>query len=155
MEERPSKKGGTFLTLIMEDYNETVKYNWFEERTFLKYKHFLQPGTFLYMRGRVEKEKYNENYRFVINSVDLLHKLRDRIDKPLELEVNSLDLNQIFVQWLYEILNEHSGNMNFKITVVDDREGLKVELSPRGMRINLDNELITELAKNAIKVSIN
>jgi DNA polymerase III subunit alpha len=155
IEERPAKKGGTFLTLTMEDFNETVKFNWFQEGTFLKYKHLLQPGTFLYLRGRVEKDKFKEAYRFTIGSVDLLNKLRERIDKPLDLELNNVDLTQILVQWLYETLNEHPGSMNFKITVVDDRENIKIDLTPRGMRINLDNELIKELAKNAIKVSIN
>jgi DNA polymerase III subunit alpha len=155
MEERTTKKGGTFLTLTMEDFQDTVKYNWFDERTFMRYKHFLVPGTFLVMRGRIEKERFKEELRFNIQSIDLLSKMRDNFDKTVKLELSASEIDQIMVQWMYDVLGRNQGNVSFVIDIQDELEKLSVRLSPRGMRLNLSNELIKELAKKAVKVSLN
>jgi len=51
-EHRITKRGDAFGSLIIEDYQEAFKLNLFNE-SYLKFKHFMEPGTFVAIKGRI------------------------------------------------------------------------------------------------------
>src|SRR5690606_27726265 len=92
-EHRTTKNGDPFGTIILEDYNDSHKIFLWREN-YLKYKHFLNPGTFVSVKGRIEIPPRRSELEFVIHSIDLLHNLKDSKANAIHLKMSTKSLDQ-------------------------------------------------------------
>ena len=74
-EHRITKNGDPFGTLILEDYTDSAKLFLWREN-YLKFKHFLVPGTFVAIKGRIEKPPRRAELEFNISSIEMLQNLK-------------------------------------------------------------------------------
>ena len=153
-EHRFTKHGDGFGSLTIEDYNDSFRLNLFKEN-YLRYKHFMEPGTFIVIKGRVEIPRHRTNLEFVVNSIELLNDLREKKTKNLQLKLSSKSLDQLMIDKLNNLLNKNEGSCPIQFTIFDTLEGIEVNMPSRSMRVKPSNELFKELAKMDIEFRLN
>jgi DNA polymerase-3 subunit alpha len=153
-EHRFTKHGDGFGTLTVEDYQDAFRLNLFKEN-YLKFKHFMEPGTFITMKGRIEVPRYRQQAEFVVHSIDLLQDLREKRTKSLHLKFSSKEVDHLMIDKLNELFNQNQGSCHLHFTVYDPIEGYEVNLPSRSVKIQPSSALFKELAKLDVDFRLN
>ena len=153
-EHRFTKRGDGFGTLTVEDYQDAFRLNLFNEN-YLKFKHFMEPGTFITMKGRIEVPRHRQQVEFVVHSIDLLQDLREKRTKSLHLKFSSKEVDHLMIDKLNELFNQNQGNCQLHFTVYDLVEGYEVNLPSRSVKIQPSTLLFQELAKLDVTFRLN
>ncbi|GAB5418780.1 MAG: hypothetical protein Crog2KO_28800 [Crocinitomicaceae bacterium] len=143
-EHRFTKKGDPFGTLIVEDYNDSYKLFLWREN-YLKYKHFLNPGTFIAMKGRIEIPPRRSELEFSIHSIDLLQTLRETKANGIQLKVSTKSLDQIMITDLNKLFMENVGDCPVKFVVYDPLDNVEVTMPSKTIKVGLNNEFVKGL----------
>lgn len=145
-EHRITRKGDGFGTLFIEDYYESFRLNLFQEN-YLRFKHFMEPGTFVIVKGRIEKTRWRKELEFVVHGMELLQGLREKKAKNIEIKLPTSTVNKGLIGDLQKILmdNEIKGNCRVRFTVYDPLEKIQVVLPSRSIMVNPSNELLKKL----------
>ncbi len=143
-EHRFTKKGDQFGTLTLEDYNDSYKLFLWREN-YLKYRHFLTPGTFVAIRGRIEMSRYRKEPEFNIHTIELLQKLRENKAKSFHLKINSNALTHVLISDLNKLFIDFPGNCQVHFTVYDPLDNLEVRMPSKSVKVELTNDLFKEL----------
>ncbi len=152
-EHRFTRKGDPFGTITLEDYNDTYKVFLWREN-YLKYKHFLNPGTFVSVKGRIEVPPRRAELEFSIHSIDLLSNLKDQKANSLNLKVSMKSLDQIMITDLTKIFDQNLGTIPVRFTVYDPLDNVEVHLPSKSLKVDLTNELFKELQKFDLDIQI-
>ncbi len=155
-EHRITRKGDGFGTLTIEDYYESFRLNLFQEN-YLRFKHFMEPGTFVIIKGRIEKTRWKKEIEFVVHGMELLQGLREKKAKNIEIKLPSSTVNKALIQELQNILmdNEAKGNCRVRFTVYDPLEKIQVALPSRSIMVNPTNELLKKLEELQVNFALN
>ena len=139
-----------FGTFKLEDYENNFEFILFGE-DYLKYRHLLQKGSFLYLAGRIQPKRFGADadkaLEFKINKIEPLFEIRDKLARYLNI---SIDLNSItndFVETISNVLPNGNGKtiVRFK---VKDPDGTELTLPSNAYnKVSVTNELITQLNK--------
>ncbi|PWL29453.1 MAG: DNA polymerase III subunit alpha [Fluviicola sp. XM-24bin1] len=143
-EHRFTKKGDPFGTLIVEDYNDSYKLFLWREN-YLKYKHFLNPGTFVALKGRIEIPPRRSELEFSVHSIDLLQTLRETKANSIQLKVSTKALDQIMITDLNKLFMENTGNTPVKFIVFDPLDNVEVAMPSKTIKVGLNNEFVNGL----------
>lgn len=143
--ERLTKKGNPFGIFTIEDFNGTQDMTLFGE-DYLKNKHFLVMGNFLYLTGRVE-ERYNSPglWEFRPKAFHLLSEVREELSKEVELNIDANRLNSLVVDELEKIVRTNHGKCQVKVNVFDEDEKIRVDLMAKKYLIDPSNEFFEEI----------
>ena len=143
--ERYTKTGNPFGLFSIEDFKGVLDMAMFGEE-YLKNRHFLNPGNFLYLTGKVE-ERYNQPgvWEFRPRVIQLLNDVRENLSKELEITIDVNDLNEHLLNELEAVIINSPGKCNLKIQLTDIESGIKSELVSKKYMINPDNELFDVL----------
>ena len=142
---RTTKKGNPFGTLTIEDYNGNHTFFMFGD-DYLKFKEFMMQDWYLYVSGRVIKQKWGEEHLvFKISSIELLNDLRSKKSKALEVQIDLKNLDLDMVDQLEIIFQDHKGNCDLRLKIIDRVENVVVDALARKYKINPDNELIHKI----------
>ncbi|MCB0503979.1 MAG: DNA polymerase III subunit alpha [Cyclobacteriaceae bacterium] len=143
--ERTSKRGAPFGLFSIEDYNDTIDVAMFGE-DYMKHRHLLQVGGFVYMIGKVE-ERYNQEgeWEFRPRVIQLLSNIREDLSKEIQVNVDVTLLNEELVNQLEMIAKENPGKCKFVVTLYSAEESMKVELLSKRYMVNPNNHLIEGL----------
>ena len=151
---RTTKTGKPFGTLTMEDYNGNHTFFLFGD-DYMKFKEYLMQDWYLFITGRVEKQKWGEQrLEFKIQSIELLNDLRDKKSKEFEIYFDLYELNNDVVNQLDLLCQEHKGECILKVKVVDKVENVTVDLLSRKYKISPTNEMINSLDKQNISYKV-
>lgn len=144
--ERLTKKGQPFGLFTIEDFKGTIDMALFGE-DYLKNKHFLVMGNFLYLTGRVE-ERYNQPglWEFRPKVFHLLSEIRNELSKEIELQVDAAQLNAVIVDDIERIAREFHGKCLLKLVVYDTTEQIKVDLMAKKYLVDPSNSFFEEIA---------
>ena len=143
-EHRFTKKGDPFGTITLEDYNDSYKIFLWREN-YLKYKHFLSPGTFVAIKGRVEVPPRRSELEFSIHSIDLLQTLKETKANSVHLKVSTKDLDQIMITDLNKLFLENEGECPVHFTIFDPLDGVEVRMPSKTIKIGVSNEIFKKL----------
>lgn len=151
---RTTKTGKPFGTLTLEDYNGNHTFFLFGD-DYIKFKEYLMQDWYLFVTGRVEKQKWGEQrLEFKITAIELLNNLRDKKSKGVEVYFELGDLNYDFVDHLEHICKKHKGECTLNVKVIDKVENSTVDLLSRKYKVNPSNDMIAILDKNNIRYKV-
>lgn len=153
-EHRITKRGDAFGSLVIEDYQDAFKLNLFNE-SYLKFKHFMEPGTFVAIKGRIEVPRFRQYPEFVVHHIELLQELRDKRAKMLKLRFSAKQLDQLVIDQLHELFEANPGACQLHFTVYDPLDGVEVSLPSRSVKVQPSSQLFKELAKLDIQFKLN
>ncbi|MDB4835210.1 DNA polymerase III subunit alpha [Cyclobacteriaceae bacterium] len=143
--ERVTKRGAPFGLFTLEDYDGTLNLAFFGEN-YLKYRHLLAPGTFIFLRGNVE-ERYNSpgEWQFRPNQIELLEEIRDKMCKGITISMDISEIDDSVIHDVKTILNNNIGEQTLNMTITEQKEGVALEMYSKKFKIEASNRLLTEL----------
>ncbi len=147
---RIAKSGKPYGSLFLEDYGEQIELTLFGE-DYLKFKPYLNEGLFLFIRGKVQ-ERYGQkgNWEFKVTQMQLLTDVRDKLTKSMTITCYLSDLNEQLLHQIVGLIDENTKteqqkNCELKIKVIDQEQGIAMEMPSRRCKINPSNELLKSL----------
>jgi len=154
VEHRLTKAGDPFGTFVFEDYTDQFKLNVFKEN-YLKFKHFMVPGTFVCIRGRIDIPRWRNELEFVISSIELLEDLRDKKTKSIQLTILNSDLDKLLIDELNGIFSQNTGNCPVEFTIVDNLDSIEVVMPSRSLKVKPGTQLYKELQRLNVLFKLN
>jgi DNA polymerase-3 subunit alpha len=157
-EHRTTKTNKPFGSFELEDFNDSYKFFMFGE-DYLKMKHFLVPGSFLFLKGKVVPRKWSNNgeLEFKISSMELLTDLREKLTKKVLFELQISDLNDGVLERLESLASKKKNGVTrpMEFRVIDAENKLSIRMPSRSMQIDLSDETIKQLdAMKELKYSL-
>jgi DNA polymerase III subunit alpha len=160
VQHRISKQGKGWALFTIEDYVDSHEFRIFGEE-YLKFRHFLMISNFVYVRAFVKEGWTNRETgkkgdpRVQFNSFQLLHDVMDTYAKKLSIQLNIEDLKEDKITSIKELLHLHKGNNLLNFVIYDTEEQIKLNMSSRKQKIKISQELLDELAEEAIHYKLN
>ena len=143
--ERISKKGRPFGLFSIEDFEDSLDLAMFGEE-YLKYRHLLSLGSFIYIDGQV-LERYNQPGVWELRpfNIQLLSEIRDKLSKGIQIQVDLHQLTDELIDKLESITTSYPGPCQLKLSLGDQQENIEVETLSRKFKVKPENEMIKEL----------
>jgi DNA polymerase-3 subunit alpha len=141
VEHRVSKKGNRFALFHLEDFTGTAELALFGE-DYLKWKHFLEPGELLFVKGTYQP-RYNaeDMFELRISDIKLLREAKDKIAKQLTLEFGISDISSAIVDDMVSVVQNNPGDCEVKFKLTDVAEKYSVDMASTSYKVNLNEEV--------------
>jgi DNA polymerase-3 subunit alpha len=160
VEHRVSRQGKGWASFTIEDYTNNHQFRIFGEE-YLKFRHFLMLNNFVYVRALVREGWINRDTgkkgepRLQFNNFQLLHDVMDAYAKKLSIQLNIKGINEQKINEIQDLLNMHKGKHLLNFVVYDDDESLKIELKSRKQKVQISQELLSELEVQNVFFKLN
>lgn len=142
-----NKQGRPFAIFSLEDYAGTLEIALFGEE-FLKNKHMLQKGMFVYLVGVVAaRYKQSDTWELRPQKISLLSEVRERLSKKLLIKLPLVAINQELTEQVQKMVTSFPGSCSFHIAIEDVQESVAVELVTGSHRISPTNEFLDRLSQ--------
>ena len=141
---RVAKNGNPFGIIKIEDYDSDIELMLFGN-DYLSFRNFMIEGLFVYVRGKVDKKRFNDDLEFKITQMQLLSEVRAKNCNNINMSIDLENLTEKLIDDLLELINKNPGSSNVKITVFDRTENTSVELPSKRLKINPTNDLFKGL----------
>jgi DNA polymerase-3 subunit alpha len=153
VEHRVSKNGKGWASFTLEDYSGSYEFRLFGEE-YLKFRHFLMPNAFLYLKIFCRKH-WNNEIRLTFGNVQLLQDVLEEYAKKITLNLQLSDINENYIQKLNILLQPFKGVKTLNFLVHDFDENLTLNLPSRTYKVHISNKLIEVLNKAQIFFKLN
>ncbi|MBO4955700.1 MAG: DNA polymerase III subunit alpha [Muribaculaceae bacterium] len=139
---RPSKKGGNFGILKVQDYTGATEFMLFGQ-DYINYHNYGVPGTPIYIKGSYSRRFSTSDLRFNINGIRLLSDIQGGVVSDLTVVITPDTLNPAATSMIAEHLAQKSDDANgtLRFRVVDPATSRSVLLTTR-RPCKLDRELV-------------
>ncbi len=153
-ESRPSKRGGNYGRLTIEDYTGTTELMLFD-KDYINFSKYGTPSAQLYITGRY-KRTYSGDLRFGIQRIDLLNEVKGKLINAVTIKVTQNDINDTLQKLLQEQItrsSENRGTLKFEIynpeinRSVTLRSGIPIPIDRTLIKVLDDLELEYEFSK--------
>lgn len=150
---RISKNGNGWGQFTVEDYTDSSTFNIFGE-DYLKFKHFLIDNAFIYMKIKYVKGWKEGDIRLQFIQIMLLNDVIKTLSKRLTLDISIDDVNQNLIDDLLNISKTYKGKKEMDIHIYDMDEAIKLYMKGHKYKVEINKELIDELAAQQWKFSV-
>jgi DNA polymerase-3 subunit alpha len=152
-EHRFTKNGDPFGTLIIEDYTDSYKLFLWREN-YLKFKHFIQPGTFIAMKGKIDVPPRRSELEFMVHSIELLQNIKETKANSVHIKLSSTALDQILIMNLNKLFLDNEGKCSVHFKIIDPFDGTEIRMPSKSMKIDPNNTVFKELKKLNLEFEI-
>jgi len=153
VEHRLAKNGKGWALFTLEDYTSSYEFKIFGEE-YLKFKHFLVPNSFLYLKI-FGKKGWNNDVRLSFVNVQLLQDILEEFSKKITLNLDIVHVTKENIAKLDTLLSEYKGKKIVNFLVFDTQEKLTLTLPSRSYKVEICTELINSLKEEQIKFKLN
>ncbi|MEN8186203.1 MAG: DNA polymerase III subunit alpha, partial [Bacteroidota bacterium] len=154
VQHRVSKQGKGFAFFTVEDYTEAYEFRIFNE-DYLKYRHFLVPNSFLFIKTKMARPWREGDVRINFNKIEMLQDVMENMAKKLTVQIDVSDLNELKISSLNKIAREHKGDKSLNFLVYDVEEKIKITMPSRNTKVNITKELLDELDDKKLVYRVN
>ncbi|XLS29668.1 DNA polymerase III subunit alpha [Flavobacteriaceae bacterium M23B6Z8] len=160
VQHRVSKNGKGWGLFTVEDYTDSYEFRIFGEE-YLKFRHFLLPNSFTYIKAYVKEGWQNRETgkkgdpRIQFNQVQMLQDIMEAYARKLtiQLDVDALEEEQI--SQLKSLLQSHKGDHTLNFVVYERENEIKLTMPSRKQKVQITNELLSELEKQEVFYKLN
>jgi DNA polymerase-3 subunit alpha len=154
VQHRVSKNGKPWGMFTFEDYSDAYEFRLFNE-DYLKFRHFLIPNTFLYLKTVMRRAWQNGDVRVQITTIQQLQDVLANMAKKITLNLPIESINETSVKQFDNVFKKHQGNQHLNFMIIDHKEKLKLNMPSRSAKINITKELLDELSENEWSFKLN
>jgi DNA polymerase-3 subunit alpha len=150
-----SKNGKNFASMVLTDYNGSLKIMLFGN-DYVSFSKFCKKGLFLLVRGRVsERWSGGNDFEFKPAKMELLEELAGNAENlMLEIQINKLEEKTL--EELENVLTNNNGKTMLRFNFVDPETDTRVQMFSRTKSVMLTQELKSYLQNQTeIYFSIN
>lgn len=141
---RIDKKGNPYGVVTIEDFTDSKQFMLFSD-DYMKFKLMLVQGAFVFVRARVQPRRWGNDLEIKLVAINLLSDVLEKLTKSISLRVNLFDINMTFIDNFKTILEEHKGNHQLKMNVIDPDENVSLELLSRTHKVKITKQLIHDI----------
>jgi len=131
---KTSKNGKEYAGFTVEDYSASLPLSLFSEN-YLKFKHLLETGRFLLIRGRIDTRYNSEELELKIISVELLSEVVEKYTRTINLFIQLDDLDNKTADDIASAIKRFPGKIPVKIKVVDQDAKQLIDLKSKNHRV--------------------
>ena len=154
VQHRVSKNGKPWGMFTFEDYSDAYEFRLFNE-DYLKFRHFLIPNTFLYLKTVMRRAWQNGDVRVQITSIQQLQDVLEKMAKKITLNLAIESINDNAIQDIDNVFSRHKGSQHLHFMIIDRQEKLKLNMPSRNSMINISKELIDEMNEKEWSFKLN
>ncbi|MEZ4858424.1 MAG: DNA polymerase III subunit alpha [Flavobacteriaceae bacterium] len=160
VQHRESKTGKGWALFIVEDYDDSFEFRIFGEE-YLKFRHFLIPNSFIYVRVLVKEGWINRDTgkkgdpRLQYHHFQLLHDVMENQAKKLTIQLPINDLAEKRISLLKDLFRSHKGDKQLHFTVYDVEEEVKLNMPSRKTKVAINKELLSQLKAQEVNYKLN
>lgn len=160
VQHRETKKGKGWALFTLEDFEDSFQFRIFGEE-YLKFRHFLVPNSFVFMRvlvreGWVQRETGKKgDPRLQFNSIQMLHDIMDKQAKKLSIEMPLYDLKKEKIETLKKVFTQHKGDKQIQFVVFEMKDKIKLTMPSRKQKVNITKELLDQLQQEDVHFRLN
>lgn len=160
VQHRESKNGKGWAIFTVEDYDDSFEFRIFGE-DYLKFRHFLIPNSFVYVRVSVREGWVNRETgkksdpRLQFNQFQLLHDVMSNQAKKLTIKIPIDQLHEKRISILEDLFRSHKGDSQLHFTLYDMEEQLKLNMPSRKTKITISKELLDALEEQEVVFKLN
>ncbi len=150
-----SKNGKNFASMVLTDYNGSLKMMLFGN-DFVTFSKFCKKGLFLLVKGRVSERWSGTNeFEFKPTKMELLDELASKAENII-LEMPVDKVNEETINELEELILSHQGKTTVRFNLVDPENEMRVQMFSRTKSVTLSPDLKSYLQKHSfLNFSIN
>jgi len=146
-----SRKGNKYGVLEMHDMEGSMDFRLFGEQ-YLKYRHFLVPGNFLFIKGNVQlkSKKWNPDGKqkeFRVSYMELLSEIRKKELKQVYIQMDSAYITGESINEVEEVFAKYQGGTNVYLDMIDYTENEGVTLVSKTGKVEVSNEFMRDMKK--------
>ena len=154
VQHKVGKSGKPWGMFTFEDYSDAYEFKLFNE-DYLKFRHFLIPNTFLYIKTILRRPWQNGDVRVYFKAIHQLQDVLSKMAKKITIQLDVKAINDEKVASMQSVLKQYKGKQNLNFLVYDAEEKLKLTMPSRTSKIEISKELIEELTTNDFKFKLN
>ncbi len=160
VQHRESRQGKGWALFTIEDFEDHYEFRIFGEE-YLKYRHFLVPNSFIYVKVFVREGWVNRDTgkksdpRIQYNSMQMLHDVMDNLTKKITLHLPIKELEEKKINRLKELFTMHKGDKQLFFTVYEPQDKIKLTMATKKQKISISKELLEELDKMDVLYKLN
>ncbi len=153
-ESRPSRKGGQFGILKLEDFSGTHEFMLFG-KTYIDFHNFGVPMTPLLVKGVFRRRFQNSDIRFDITDIRLLDDVKGQLVNNITINMLTTDTSETRV---LDMIREHvcepgarGGNLNINFYDPDTNRSVRMS---SGVKVNINRALVDSLKSESIDFTV-
>ena len=160
VQHRISKNGKGWGLFTVEDYTDSHEFRIFGEE-YLKYRHFLLINSFVHVKvfvreGWVNRETGKKGEpRLQFNEFKQLQDVMESYAKKLTIKLNVANLQEKRIHELKKALSSHKGDHPLNFVVYEMQEEIKLNLSSRKQKVNINSALLQLLEEQEVHYKLN
>lgn len=150
---RPSRQGGQFGILKVQDYTGSAEFMLFGE-DYINFHNFGVVGTPILITGQYGRRFKSSDLKFKIGNIRLLQTLKGTLIRGIVINIDAEDISDVVHGMLHEHMKsskENLGSLSFRIR---DRELGRTLLFDSPLRIPINKELMEKLDDMDIEFSL-
>ncbi|MDR2847718.1 MAG: hypothetical protein LBV39_01300, partial [Bacteroidales bacterium] len=148
-----SKSGKPWGALTLEDLSGSYEFRFFGE-DYNTYRAYLHEGLPLFIRGTIRRN-FRQELEPKITRISYLSSVRDDLLKSVSLLLPLERISDAWMNDLSALMEAHQGKTLLKFNIFDRETKQAVEMFSRKQRIDLNNELITNLENFGVEFKLN
>ncbi|GFR74589.1 DNA-directed DNA polymerase [Elysia marginata] len=153
-ENRVSRNGNEWCIFTLEDYKTSYEFRIFGKE-YLKFKHYLHPNTFLYIRAFIKPGWKDERDRFIhFSTMELLDSVLKNYAKQLNLRLDLEDVNPQKVERIINVIDKHKGSKPIQFLVCYEKEAIRLNFNVANYKVNISQELLQDLTNEGLECHI-
>ncbi|MFN3402904.1 MAG: DNA polymerase III subunit alpha [Cytophagaceae bacterium] len=142
---RQMKNGKSFVVFTLEDFADSIEMALFGE-DYLKFAHWIKPGEFLFIKGKVQQRFNNsEQWEFRPSTITLLADVRKKFLKGIMLSMEAAQIKNDILDRLESLIKDNPGDNELRFLLADHSENITVELFSRRFKIEPNNSFLEQL----------
>ena len=142
-----TKTGRPFGSFTIEDYTDSYKFTLFGKE-YEDYRKYMYEGYSLLIKGSFQLNTWRrdaEILEFRIKSILVLNNAREDLISTLSIKLSVNDVNDEIINEIHEQTERSRGKARIRFCIVDESEGISIELFSRNTSVSVSDELIRYL----------
>ena len=144
-----SRKGTKYGVLELQDIEGQMEFRLFGEQ-YLKFMHFLVPGNFLHIKGKVQQRpKYYKSDEFQkefrIQQIELLDDVREKLTASLYVRWDYEEMKKDCISSIEKLIKNHKGKKQLIFELLDKESKSFITLNSRKFQTNVSNDFLAGL----------
>ena len=151
---RVNKKGNGWGLFTIQDYNAAIEFPLFTE-DYQKFKHLLEPGAVLYLKGNMQKRWNSEEFQLKLKEVRQLDSIGSEMTNSVTIKLPLERITKELINDIDTLCTTHKGKHKLKMVFIDKANQVSLDLVAPDTEVNADSDFINELERIGVRYKFN
>ncbi|MCB0637786.1 MAG: DNA polymerase III subunit alpha, partial [Lewinella sp.] len=148
-----SKNGNGWGIFSMSDYDGNLEFKLFGE-DYQKFKHLLEPGMALFIKGGFQKSWRDESLQFKVKEIRLLESIGENMTEGITIKLPLENITAELVEQLDDLCQRRKGQHKLRMVLLERRHRMRLALAAKERRVQADNDFIAELDRLGVEYKV-